>query len=73
MSSETRDRFAQLAAETGRPMTQLLSEAADALERRLFFEAFNSGYERLRNDPEEWAAIQEEREAEAGALMDRSA
>ncbi len=54
-------------------MTQLLSEAADALERRLFFEAFNSGYERLRNDPEEWAAIQEEREAEAGALMDRSA
>ena len=73
VSTETRDRFAQLAATTGRPMTQLLAEAADALERRLFFEEFNAGYERLRGDPEEWAEVEAEREAEAATLMDRSA
>jgi hypothetical protein len=44
-----------------------------ALERQRFFDAFNAVYERLRNDSEEWAAIQDEREAEAGALMDCSA
>jgi len=37
VSESTRDRFARLADSTGRPMTQLLDEAADALERRLFF------------------------------------
>jgi predicted transcriptional regulator len=40
VSEQTRDRFARLAAATGRPMTQLLDEAADALERRVFFDQF---------------------------------
>ncbi len=31
VSERTRDRFAKLADATGRPMTQLLDEAADAL------------------------------------------
>jgi predicted transcriptional regulator len=39
VSERTRDRFAELARETGKPMTELLDDAADALERRLFFEA----------------------------------
>lgn len=54
-------------------MTQLLGEAADALERRLFFDEFNSGYERLRGDPDQWEAIERERNEESGALLDRSA
>jgi predicted DNA-binding protein len=37
ISVATRDRFARLSKATGRPMTQLLDEAADALERRVFF------------------------------------
>lgn len=44
VSEQTRDRFARLADETGRPMTQLLDEAADALERRVFFEQFSLRY-----------------------------
>lgn len=72
MSEQTRDRFAKLADQTGRPMTQLLDEAADALERRIFFERFSARYEALRADPAAWAQIEAERAVENGALRDRS-
>jgi len=72
VTEATRDRFARLANATGRPMTQLLDEAADALERRLFFAELDAGYEVLRNDSDVWASIEEERSVEAGALLDRS-
>ena len=71
VSEATRDRFARLADATGRPMTQLLDEAVDALERRLFFEQFTARYDKLRDGPQ-WAEISGERVAEAGALADRS-
>lgn len=73
VSERTRDRFAKLADATGRPMTQLLDEAADALERRLFFEEFSTRYDKLRDDPTAWAEIESERTAEAPSLRDRSA
>ena len=73
VSESTRDRFAKLADATGRPMTQLLDEAADALERRLFFEQLTARYGQLRDDPEAWEAIEAERAAESGPLQDRSA
>ncbi|HZK72450.1 MAG TPA: hypothetical protein VFD88_00405 [Clostridia bacterium] len=72
VSESTRDRFAKLAGETGRPMSQLLDEAADALERRVFFDRFSSRYEGLRADPVAWGEIEAERTAESGALRDRS-
>ena len=72
VSERTRDRFAKLADETGRPMTQLLDEAADALERRVFFGQFSARYEVLRNDPAAWAQIEAERALESGALPDSS-
>jgi hypothetical protein len=53
-------------------MSQLLDEAADALERRVFFDQFSSGYEALRADPDAWSEIEAERAAESGALFDRS-
>jgi predicted transcriptional regulator len=61
VSEATRDRFARLADATGRPMTQLLDEAADALERRVFFDQLGSRYEALRADESTWAAIEAER------------
>jgi predicted DNA-binding protein len=61
VSEQTRDRFARLADETGRPMTQLLDEAADALERRVFFEQFSLRYKELRSDPAAWCEIEAER------------
>jgi hypothetical protein len=73
VSQSTRERFAKLADATGRPMTQLLDEAADALERRLFFDQFSSRYAELRDDPVAWDSIQAERSVESTALGDRSA
>ncbi len=53
-------------------MTQLLDEAADALERRVFFGQFSARYEVLRNDPAAWAQIEAERALESGTLPDSS-
>jgi predicted transcriptional regulator len=72
VSEPTRDRFARLAQATGRPMSQLMDEAADALERRLFFDQLTAGYEALHTDAEAWREVATERAAESGALHDRS-
>jgi hypothetical protein len=72
VSELTRDRFARLAQATGRPMSQLVDEAVDALERRVFFDQLSARYEVLRNDPVAWSEIEAERTAESGTLRDRS-
>ena len=72
VSENTRDRFARLADSTGRPMTQLLDEAADALERRLFFDQMTDGFGALRNDEAAWAEIEAERALEDRAASDGS-
>lgn len=72
MSEETRDRLAVLAASTGRPMTRVLDEAVDALERRVFFDRLNRRYGELRQDDEARAGIEAERGVEEGALGDAS-
>ena len=72
VSEATRDRFAELAKVTGRPMTELLDEAADALERRVFFDRLASRYAELRRDADAWEEIETERAEEAGSLADRS-
>lgn len=53
-------------------MTELLDEAADALERRLFFDQLATRYAELRGDPEVWAEIEVERAGESPSLGDRS-
>ena len=68
----TRDRFARLAKATGRPMTELLDDAADALERRVFFDQFSVRYAELREDPALWNEIEAERTAESRSLSDGS-
>lgn len=72
VSDETKERVAALASSTGRPMTELLDEAVDALERKLFFEGLNARYAELRDDPEAWAEIRAERRAEEGPVRDTS-
>lgn len=72
VSEDTRDRFARLASETGRPMTQLLDEAAEALERRLFFDQMDTRYAELRSGSDAWADIESERAVEDGVVGDRS-
>jgi len=73
VSEKTRSRFAELAKETGRPMTVLLDEAADALERRIFFDRFAARYAELRHDASAWEEIQAEQAEESSSLSDRSA
>src|SRR4030042_142634 len=50
VSKETRDRLAAVAASTGTPMTRVLDEAVDALERRVFFDCLNRPYGALGQD-----------------------
>lgn len=72
VSEQTRDRFAQLSTQTGKSMTELVDQAADALERHVFFEQLNAGYRTLRADDTAWAEVEREREVENLALRDRS-
>ena len=72
ISNETRNRFAALAKATGRPMTQLLDEAADALEGRVFFDRFAARYAQLRQDADAWGEIESERAEESSSLPDHS-
>jgi hypothetical protein len=53
-------------------MSQLAEEAADALERRVFFDQLSSRYEALRANPTAWSEIEAERTIESGTLSDRS-
>lgn len=53
-------------------MTQLVDEAADALERRVFFDQLSARYEVLRTEPAAWGEVEAERTLESGALSDRS-
>jgi predicted transcriptional regulator len=72
VSEGTRDRFSRLAAETGRPMTQLLDDAADALERQFFFARMTERYEELRGSRAAWQEIETERALEEPAVRDSS-
>jgi hypothetical protein len=53
-------------------MSQLVDEAADALERRVFFADLSSRYEELRADRDAWHEIEAERAIESGTLRDSS-
>lgn len=53
-------------------MTQLVDDAVDALERRVFFDQLSTRYEVLRADSAAWSEIESERAFESGALGDRS-
>ena len=70
VSSSTRDRIAVLARASGQPMTAVVDEALDALERRRFFADFNGRYAGLRADEHRWSEVEAEREIESGALGD---
>ena len=53
-------------------MTELLDDAAPALERDLFFTNLESRYESLRDDPVAWSSIVHDRNIERGSIADRS-
>ena len=71
VSERTRARLAALAKRSGRPMTEIVDDAVEALERRSFFDALNVRYGEIRSDPNAWRQIEDERALEEGALGDR--
>ncbi len=73
VSEGTRSRFAKLAKATGKPMTELLDEAADALERRVFFDRFAARYAELRDDANACDEVEAERAGESSSLSDHLA
>ncbi len=72
VSEETRDRLASLATTTGQPMTRVLDDAVEALERKVFFDRLNRRYQELRDDSAAWSEVEQERGVEEGALGDLS-
>ncbi len=72
VKGKTRDRFAEISRITGRSMTELLDDAATALERELFFTQLETRFSELRDDPEEWSEILRERAIESASLRDSS-
>lgn len=53
-------------------MTQLLDDAADALERQFFFARMTERYEELRGSRAAWQEIETERALEEPAVRDSS-
>ena len=72
VTDETRQRIASIAESTGRPMTEVVADAVDALERRVFFDELDARYQELRSNRATWAEIEAERASEEGALRDAS-
>lgn len=71
VSNETHERLVALADETGRRIHTIVEDAVAAYEANAFWEAFHAGYERLAEDPDQWAEVQAERTGEAPALADQ--
>jgi predicted transcriptional regulator len=67
VSTELHDRIAHLAKARGQRMQDVIDQAIDAWERALFWQEFESSWERIRSDPEQWAQVQAER-----AVWDRT-
>ena len=72
VSEETHQRLAVIAESTGRPMTRVLDDAVEALERRVFFDGMDQRYRALRSDDPAWREVEAERTTEEGTLGDSS-
>ena len=72
VSDKTKARLAALSSATGRPMTDVIEDAIDALERRIFFQDLNRRFGELREDEAQWSEIQAERRAWDPSLPDTS-
>jgi len=70
INDATHERLVALAGSTGRAMQTIVEEALAAYEANAFWDSFDAGYDRLANDPEQWAEIQAERTGEAPTLPD---
>jgi len=73
VSQRTHEQLVPLSQTTGRPISQLVEEAVDALERKEFFNHLTARYDELRANPSMWQEIEAERAAESQTLGNHSA
>lgn len=59
-----------LAREADEPMTEILEKAIEAYRRQRFVEGLNAAYAALREVPEAWQGLQDERDAWDATLPD---
>lgn len=70
VSRETHHRLRSIAEQTGEQMADVLARAIAQEERRLFWQQFHESLDRLRSNPQAWAAYQRESKDLEGTLTD---
>lgn len=70
VSSEAHRKLRELADKKHKPIGDVFNEAVTLLEREQFWAEYAAAYERLRADPEEWQAYQDELALWDSTLMD---
>ena len=73
VSQRTQEQLARLSQTTGRPISQLVEEAVDALERKVFFDQLTARYDEVRADPAVCQEIEAARAEESQTLGNHSA
>jgi hypothetical protein len=71
IDERTRSDLQELSELTGESMRELVAQAVEHYRRRRFLEQVNRDFERLRADPEAWAAELEERRFWDAVVADR--
>lgn len=66
----TRDALRELSAQEGAPMQVVLEHAVEDYRRHWILRETNAAYARLRQDPDAWHDIEQERHELAGTLAD---
>ncbi|MGH3546426.1 MAG: hypothetical protein ACRDPW_10975 [Mycobacteriales bacterium] len=61
VSDETHRQVVALAAVEGKRLQDVLGEAVNAYEHARFWDEFNSGYARLKAEPNQWDEVLAER------------
>ncbi len=66
----TRDKLRELASDDGRPIPELIGELVEQEEGRRMLDQHNMAMQRLREDPDAWAAWKGEMAIWEATLMD---
>ena len=67
---ETHAKLKAIAAELGKPLSEVLEDAVEVLRRQRVLDATNEAYAALKKDPKAWKAAVAEREAWDATLSD---
>jgi hypothetical protein len=70
INERTRETLREIARSQEESMQSVLEKAIEEYRRKRFIEDLNASYAELRNDPEAWKAVEDERVLWDGTLAD---